>query len=140
MFKSFVKKTLFAILSISLFFLSSGCGVETAIVAGGAAVGAGTGTFFFVNGELKTDYPYSFDKVWTACERTVADMRGTAVDPKKEISEGTISTRINDETVKFTVKYKDKNLTTVGVRVGIMGDQNASKMLHNKISDNIPKG
>jgi hypothetical protein len=134
-----VKRNLFAMLLVSLFFLPTGCGLETAIVAGSAAVGAGAGTFLFVNGELKTDYPYSFDKVWAACEKTVADMHGTAVDPKKEISEGTISAKINDELVKFTVKYKDKNLTTVGVRVGIVGDQTASKMIHNKISDNIPR-
>jgi len=131
-----VKRNLFAMLWISLFFLTCGC---AALVAGGAAVGAGAGTYIFVNGELKTDYPYAFDKVWTACEKTVVDMRGTAVDPRKEISEGTISTRINDEIVKFTVKYKDKNMTTVGIRVGIVGDQNASKLIHNKVNDNIPK-
>jgi len=123
-------------LLISLFFLTCGC---AALVAGGAAVGAGAGTYIFVNGELKTDYPSAFDKVWAACEKTVADMHGTAVDPKKEISEGTISTRINDEVVKFTVKYKDKNMTTVGIRVGIVGDQNAAKLLHNKVSENISK-
>jgi len=57
----------------------------------------------------------------------------------KGISEGTISAKINEEPVKLIVKYKDKNLTTVGVRVGIMGDQTASKLIHHKISDNLPK-
>jgi len=130
------KKELFVMLSISLFFLTCGC---AAIVAGGAAVGAGAGTYLYVNGELKTDYPYTFEKTWTACERAVADLRGTAVDPMKGISEGTISAKINEEPVKLIVKYKDKNLTTVGVRVGIMGDQTASKLIHHKISDNLPK-
>jgi len=135
-FKLAATRNLFSVFLIALLFLTCGC---AALVAGGAAVSAGAGTYIFVNGEVKTDYPSAFDKVWAACEKTVADMHGTAVDPKKEISEGTISTRINDEVVKFTVKYKDKNMTTVGIRVGIVGDQNAAKLLHNKVSENISK-
>jgi hypothetical protein len=129
-----IKRSLFGIIPILFISFTLGC---QALLVGGAAVGAGTGTYLFVNGELKTDYPYPFEKVWTACERTVADMRGTAVEPVKEISQGTISTKINNEMVKFTVTFKDKNLTTVGIRVGIIGDEKASKLLHGKIKDNI---
>jgi len=132
-----VKRCLFGILSTSLIFLTFGCAV---LAVGGAAAGAGAGTYLYVNGELKTDYPYSFDKVWVACEKTIADMRGTAVEPNKEIGQGTISTKINNEPVKFIIKYKDKNLTTVGIRVGIVGDQTSSKLLHDKVNDNIPRG
>ena len=46
-------------------FLISGC---TAALIGGAAVGAGSGTYFYLNGELKTDYYSSFDATWSACE------------------------------------------------------------------------
>ncbi|HBJ74144.1 MAG TPA: hypothetical protein DDY86_01080, partial [Syntrophaceae bacterium] len=87
-------------------FLFSGC---AALVVGGAAVGAGTGTYFYINGELKTDYIASFDKVWNACEKTVADMRGTEVQPVKEIAKGTITATINDEKVKFEITYRAKN-------------------------------
>jgi len=137
MLKINIKRSLFGILLTSLFFISFGC---AALVVGGAAVGAGSGTYMYVNGELRTDYPYSFDKVWVACEKTIADMRGTAVEPNKEIGQGTISTKINNEPVKFIIKYKDKNLTTVGIRVGIVGDQTSSKLLHDKVNDNIPRG
>jgi len=44
-------------------FLISGC---TAALIGGAAVGAGSGTYFFINGEMKTDYYQSFDAAWNA--------------------------------------------------------------------------
>lgn len=131
-----IKRGLFGILMASMLFLSLGC---QALLVGGAAVGAGTGTYFFVNGELKTDYPYAFDKVWAACERTVADMRGTAVEPVKEIGQGTISAKISNEPVKFTVTFKDKNLTTVGIRAGIVGDENASRLLHDKVSNNLSR-
>lgn len=89
----------FALMSLA------GCG---ALVAGGAVVGAGAGTYLYANGELKTDYAASFDSVWSACERTIAQMRGTQVQPVREISKGTISAMINDENVKIEIAYRAK--------------------------------
>jgi len=117
-------------------FLLSGC---AALVVGGAAVGAGTGTYFYINGELKTDYIASFDKVWNACEKTVADMRGTEVQPVKEIAKGTITATINDEKVKFEITYRAKNQITVGIRVGLVGNKLSSQLLHDRIADNLSK-
>jgi hypothetical protein len=117
-------------------FLFSGCGL---LVVGGAAVGAGTGTYFFVNGELKTDYYAPFDKVWNACEKTIADMRGIQVAPAKEIAQGKITTLINDEKVQFDITYKSKNLTTVAIRVGIIGNKLSSQLLHDKIAEHLAK-
>jgi len=127
------RKKLLSILFMGIFFIS-GCGLEW--VAMGAA-GAGSGTYFYINGELKTDYYYSFDRVWAACEKTVADMRGLDVEPKKEIGTGTISTMIDNEKVLFTIQYKAKNVTTVSIRVGLIGNKLSSQLIHDKISDNI---
>jgi hypothetical protein len=117
-------------------FLFSGC---AALVVGGAAVGAGTGTYFYVNGQLKTDYSASFDKVWNACGKTIADMRGVEVVPSKEIAQGKIAAVIDDEKVNFDVAYKAKNLTTVSIRVGLIGNKLSSQLLHDKIAENLAK-
>ena len=96
-----MKRNNFWLLIPSLFalFLFSGCWW---LVIGGAAAGAGTaGTYYYVNGELKTDYSAPFDKVWNACKKTVADMHGIEVIPNKEIAQGTINTLINNEKVKI---------------------------------------
>ena len=124
------------VLLIMVIFFTSGCAVA---VVGSAAVGAGSGTYFYVNGELKTDYYYSFDKVWSACEKTVADMRGLDVEPVKEIGSGKITAMIENEKVQITANYKAKNVTTVSVRVGVMGDKLASQLLHDKIADNLTR-
>jgi len=125
------------ILSLSIPFLLSSC---APLLIGGAAVGAGTaGTYYYINGELKTDYSYSFDEVWEACERTIAEMKGIEVIPEKEIARGTISTLINDEKVKFDITYKAKNLTTVAIRVGLIGNKLSSQLLHDKIADYLAK-
>ena len=115
-------------------FLISGC--ELALI-GGAAMGAGSGTYFFINGEMKTDYYYSFDAAWNACQKTVADMRGLDVLPEKEIGKGKISAVIDDEKVQISVTYKAKNVTTVSIRVGMIGNKLSSQLIHDKIGDNL---
>jgi hypothetical protein len=117
-------------------FLTSGC---MAALVGGAAVGAGSGTYLFINGEMKTDYYYAFDTVWNACQKTVADMRGLEVMPEKEIGKGKITAVIDDEKVQISVTYKAKNVTTVSVRVGLIGNKLSSQLIHDKIGDNLIK-
>ena len=130
------RNNIWLLIPLFTLFLFYGC---TALVVGGAAVGASTGTYFYVTGELKTDYYASFDKVWSACEKTVADMRGIEVAPAKEIAQGKISTMINNEKVNFDIKYKSKDFTTVSIRVGLIGNKLSSQLLHDKIAENLAK-
>lgn len=128
--------------AISLFglaavlFFTSGC---VPVVVGGTAVGTGTGAYYFARGAWQADYKYPYDKVWEACEKTLADMRAVDVQPLKEIGQGTIKAVINDEKVQITLFYKERNVTMVTVRVGVLGDKIASQMLQDKIDDNISK-
>ena len=132
-----INKILLLILSFFTLLLFSGC---AELLIGGAAVGASTaGTYYYINGDLKTDYQASFDEVWGACEKTVADMHGVEVVPEKEIAKGTINTLINDEKVKLDIMYKSKNLTTVAIRVGLIGNKLSSQLLHDKIADYLVK-
>jgi hypothetical protein len=123
------------LLAVGLFILT-GC---AAALVGGAVVGAGTGTYLFINGELKTDYNYGFDKVWSAVEKTVATMRGTDVVPAKGIGTGHITSTINGEKVQIAVTFKEKTITTVAVRVGMVGDETASRMIQANIADSLAK-
>ncbi|HVO65063.1 MAG TPA: DUF3568 family protein [Syntrophales bacterium] len=127
-------KRIYCLLFVIGIFLISGC---TLLGLGVAAVGAGSGTYFYINGEGKTDYYYPFDKVWSACEKTIADMHGLDVEPIKGIGTGTITALINDDKVQFTVSYKDRNVTTVATRVGYMGNKLSSQLLNDRISDNL---
>ena len=127
------------ILSLFTLFLFSGCGPEALLIGGMAAGGAGAGTYFYINGELKADYNASLDKVWAACEKTVAGMKGTDVIRTKEIAKGSIETRINEEKVKMNILYKTKDVTTVSVRVGVIGNKLASQLMHDKIAENMTK-
>lgn len=124
---------LIACLFVLLLF--SGC--ATAVVVGTAAVGAGAGTYLYVNGDLKTDYSASFDEVWSACEKTIAELRGTQVQPEKEFAKGKITAVINDEKVNIDVTYRTKDQTTVVIRVGLLGNKQSSQMLNDKIAAHL---
>jgi len=122
--------------SAAVVFLTTGC---AALVGLGAVAGTSTGTYVYVNGALQSDYRYPYDVVWSACEKAMAGMRAIDVKPVKEIGQGQISAIINDEKVRFDVQYKERNATTVTIRVGLFGNKIASQVLHDKISDNITK-
>lgn len=133
-----MKKNFFLLFISSLLipFFFSGC---VPLMVGGAAAGAGAGTYYYINGELKADYNKPFDQVWTACEKTIAGMHGTEVMPAKEIAKGTINATISSEKVKFYITYKSKNVTAVAIRVGLIGNKVSSQRLHDKIADNLAK-
>jgi hypothetical protein len=117
---------LLAILMSSL-FLFSGC---TLLIIGGVA-------YYFVDGKLITDYRAPFDKTWDACEKTITDMHGLEMVSKKEIEHGKITTLIHEEKVKFEVKCRSENITTVAIHVGLMGNKRSSQRLHDKINNNL---
>ena len=66
-------------------------------------------------------------------------MRGLDVVPEKEIGKGKISAVINDEKVKISVDYKAKDVTTVSIRVGLIGNKLSSQLIHDKVRDNLMK-
>lgn len=121
----------------AILYLASGC---VPMVVGGAAVGTGASTYYYARGGVwQGDYKYPYDKVWEACEKTLADMHAVDVQPLKAIAQGTIKAVINDEKVQVDVYYKERNMTVVAIRVGLLGNKIASQMLHDKVSDNIAK-
>lgn len=130
------KRMAVALILLVCCFSLYGC---PALVVGGAAVAGGTGTYYYVEGEMRTDYYFPVSTVWSAVEKTIADMKGRDVEPDKQTDGGKITAVINDEKVQFRIKYKDKDLTTLGIRVGLVGNEAASKVLHDKVADLLLK-
>ena len=130
------KRAAVALIVLTCCFSLYGCPV---LIVGGAAVAGGTGTYYYVEGEMRTDYYFSVDGVWSAVEKTIADMKGRDVEPDKQTDGGTIVAVINDEKVTFKLKYKDKDLSSLGIRVGLMGNEAASKVIHDRVADNLLK-
>jgi hypothetical protein len=119
---------------MAVLFIFHGC---TAILSARAAVSASTGTSFYINGELQTDYYAPIDRVWKACEKTARDMRARDLYVDKEYRDGTIEATINGNNVHISITYKQKDITNVGIRVGTLGDESSSQFLHDLVEENL---
>ena len=120
-------------------------GCNTALKVGDSTMGIQSGSFFYTDGVLRTHYHTSFERVWTACNRALTDMQVTNILLDKKISKGTLEALLYEEEIRITVNYKEKDITTVGVRVGVAGSTVAAQLIHDKIKNNLlhppsPKG
>jgi hypothetical protein len=118
---------------------------NTALKVGDSTMGLQSGSFFYTDGVLRTNYHTSFERVWTACNKALKDIKATNILVDKKISKGTLEALLYEEEIRITVDYKEKDITTVGVRVGVSGSTVASQLIHDKIKGNLihpdtPKG
>jgi hypothetical protein len=117
--------------------LISAC--DTAFTVGGRTMGIRSGNFIFTDGYLTSNYNFPINKVWKACEKTMADMKATGTEKNKKISEGSIIAIVQDEKVQINVEYASPTQTLVSIRIGIAGNNMASQLIHEKIAGNLLK-
>ncbi len=86
---------------------------------------------------MQTDYYASYVKVWKACEKVAADLH--AGDVSKDFNAGTIEATISGSKVQFVVTYKRSELTNVGIRVGLIGDESSSQFLHDLVEEQLER-
>ena len=130
-----IKKTLWVCLLLSI--LMVGC--DTALTIGNRTVGVTSGDFLYTDGFLHSRYAASFDRVWEACEQMLSDMKATQVKPVRKIAQGQIQAVIQDGNVSIEVEYVARNATTVAIRTRVSGNNLASRMLHERIAQQLAK-
>jgi len=128
-------KSLFLI----FFILPLLTGCSAAINFQGKVAGISSGKFFYQEGNLVSEYKADIDLVWRACEKTVADLKATDVKKERKISTGVIEAVIQEEKVIIKVEYLDRDLTSVSILVGPLGNNMASRLIHDKIIGNLAK-
>jgi hypothetical protein len=129
-------KNAIAVVLLSLLAACYGCG-SSAVLMGSQTVGIESGKFIYTNGAVKCDYTYPFEKVWEASVKAISDMKAASVTKEKRISKGEIEALISNEKDKVTVSYSSRDMTSVSVRVGLMGNNIASKMILERITENL---
>jgi hypothetical protein len=112
-------------------------GCDAAMVMNGKIMGVSSGQFIYQDGNLTSSYKADIDLVWAACEKTVKDLRGIDVEKERKISTGKIKAIIQDEKVIISLEYTARNLTTVSIFVGVLGNNMASRLIHEKIAGNL---
>jgi hypothetical protein len=127
------------ILSLLFVILLLLAGCNAAINMNGKVAGISSGRFVYQDGNLISNYKADIDLVWMACEKSVTELNATNIQKERKISTGTIKAVIQDEKVVISVEYVDKDLTSVSVFVGVVGNNMASRLIHDKIISNLAK-
>jgi hypothetical protein len=127
------------ILSLLFLVLLLLAGCNAAINMNGKVAGISSGRFVYQDGDLTSNYKAAIDLVWMACEKSVTELKATDIKKERKISTGTIKAVIQDEKVVISVEYVDKDLTSVSVFVGVVGNNMASRLIHDRIISNLAK-
>lgn len=114
-------------------------GCSAAMVVNGKVMGFQSCKFIYQDGYLTTQYKADIEPVWEACQKAVTDLKGSDIEKERKISTGSIKAIISDEKVTMRVEYIDKNLTSVAVFAGVTGNNMASRIIQDKIAENLAK-
>jgi len=129
-----MKNKILILFTASLLILT---GCSAAINLQGKVAGISSGKFFYQDGNLVSDYKADIDAVWQACEKSVTDLKAKDIRKERKISTGVITSVIQDERVIIKVEYAGRDLTSVSVFVGTIGNSMASRLIHDRIIGNL---
>jgi hypothetical protein len=108
------------------------------LLAVGAGAGAGAATVAYVKGELKTTYAASLNRTWDATLSALKDLRINVYSSKKDATEGDIeATKADGTKVKITLEPAGPDTTSVRIRVGTFGDEEASRVINRQIASRL---
>ena len=115
-------------------FMIQGC----LLLAVGAGAGAGAATVAYVKGELRTTYAASLNRTWEATLSALKDLRININSSKKDATEGDIeATKADGTKVKINLEPAGPDTTTVRIRVGMFGDEEASRVINRQIAPKL---
>lgn len=111
----------------AVFFLCTGC---AALVVGGAAA---LGTYTYTAGQMKRTYNANLDKSYAAAISGCESLQLPIFKKEKKLSSASITTQDAERDVWISLKAITSSTTEITVRVGYLGDEFASKRIHEAI-------
>ncbi len=128
------KKYIMVFACVLLSVFSTGC---VAPVVVGGIMGGGAAAYF--RGDLKTDEPEPFDKVWIAVVEAVEQNQIEVIKKESGPSKALIEGRIPEtgKLVYITVKYESLSITSLSIRVGALGNETESRRVLNLIHQKL---
>lgn len=105
------------------------------LVAAGVGAAAGAGAVAYSEGALDTTYAASLNRTWDATMGALKDAQLSITEQQKDEAHATIKARRTDNTpVTVSLDRAGANATTVKIRVGTFGDEEASRAINNRIA------
>jgi hypothetical protein len=116
-----------ALVSLAALPLLTGC----VVVAAGAV---GAGAVAYVRGELEASLEANLDTAYAATQRALAELEFAMIDQSRSGVDARLVHRTAlDKKVEIKLKKDTERLTKIEIRVGVVGDQELSLTLLDKI-------
>jgi len=123
-------KRMIALLAGCVFF--AGCAAP--LIFFGAGTAAGVAGYKYYEGVLTVTYKAAYIDTWEASNRAAKALGLVVKSAKHDLTEGKIvARRAGGDRVTISLKYKSAKVTEVGIRVGTLGDKNASGTIAGQI-------
>lgn len=120
--------------ALMLATVSAGC--AGALLAGGAAAGAGG--YAYVNGELKTEEPASIDRVWNATLAAAGDLQLRTIESEKDRLNARLHAKsAGDRDIYVKLRSLSETETELRIRIDIFGDEEMSNRIRSEIEQRL---
>jgi hypothetical protein len=117
----------------------TGCGI---FVAAGAGAAVGVGAAEYIGGELKQAYSAPMEKTWEASLAAADELKMKTTEKSIDnLDQNRVLKGRTEEGKDFQISLEKlgKDVTMVKVRVGIFGDEKASRAIQERIAKNLGK-
>lgn len=119
------------LLPLIYFLFFTGCG---ALVLFGAGTAAGIAGYKWYEGALTVVYEAPYEKAWKATLKALEDMELQIQSQEHDITKGKIKAKLKDDrSLSVSLAYKSAQQTEVVIRVGFLGDKDASDVVQENI-------
>jgi hypothetical protein len=116
--------------------LVAGCAAP--LIFFGAGTAAGVAGYKYYAGVLNVTYKAPYIDTWDAANKTMRDLKLAVQSAEHDLTEGKIvAKRADGERVVISLRYKSADTTEAGIRVGALGDKNASGVIAEQIRKNL---
>jgi hypothetical protein len=118
-------------LVLAALLFTAGCAAMLLMSLGGAAA---IGSYKWVEGTMEKDYPRPMQDCWNATLAAAKDMNLKVQSQQYNPTESTMEAVAPPDTnVKIQLVARPNQITTIKVRFGLMGNQDASAYFHRQV-------
>jgi hypothetical protein len=115
--------------------LLSGCVVVAAAMVGAAVA---VGTYAYVEGEGRQEYSVSVKRAYEGSLKVCDECKFAVVEKSQdEFGARVVARRADNTEVRFSIEKTGEDLTRVGIRVGVFGDEPLTLELHRKLGQEL---
>jgi hypothetical protein len=108
---------------------------DTSLTVGRKTIGIRSGEFLYMDGYLRGTYTFPFETVWSACDKTLTELKAVDIRREKKIATGNMTALIQDDKIRIAVEYLEREVTAVSVMAGPSGSTLAAQLIHDRISN-----